>query len=731
MSLLPAIGMRTTFAVLLLVGCCVRSGDAQEATMKPQKTARKAKRWGDPIPVGEDAVTARDAAKYVFDYNLRTLVDAYKEVGSRKDAWDDAAIEWLTEVARHFAAAKGYKSPEGYKSQEELIVLAEPLVENDCDDPMVQYCLGAMLQDADQNKVAKERGTSLVEGSYVRLVERGYPANRRYSAASRIWRNYKWQKREAEETEKYFALMQKHALEMVLQDDLEGNDGRSLYDSLSTFFMYLPAEGKAEFCEAANEHAKASPFVVNMLIGQYRLDAAWEERGSGRASEVEAGGWKGFRTNMQLARESFEKAWEVAPHRPEAAAAMVRVAMASSRSPHREMRQWFDRAVKAQCDYRAAYTSLMFGLKPRWHGTHDQIYRFGVECMNTARYDTDTPFMLLNTLWSITGDVWHDSQRNLLLRKSESYKNVRTVCQRYLEQEIRSGSDEWWKTAWLGFAYYAEEWEDAARLLDELNSDLNADALSRFPLAAEEVISAIKINTSPHADAVAKAFDAADSGQREPAIVAMKELLSASDLQPSVANRVRSRLQGLNWSSEFEKGEPVSLLPEANLDGWKTVSGSWTQTDDGTIRGVSDKAGVILESEANFGTYWQISGELTHGKSPHNPWFAGILLLKDERPQYSIMFHPFEKWVAAGPHDRLKKHQQPFKPAGKTTKFVICVEGDIVSVWLNDELLIQEQEVRGLADFEDGNLAIGAKYWWPDSTLIYKNLKIEKLVPEA
>ncbi len=731
MSLSLSLRVAARLVVMLLIGCSGPIAYGQEATVEPEQTARGANRWGEPIPVGKDAVTARDAAKYVYDYNLRTLVDAYKEVGSKDDAWDEAAIEWLTEMARHFAVAKGYDSPEGFKHREELIALGEPIVESGCDDPLVEYCLGAMLQDAQQNETAEARGKRLVERSYPRLVERGYPADRCFYAARRIWRKYRWQKTKIEEAEKYFDLCQKHALEMILQDDLSGNDGRSLYGRLNDFARSMPAKVRQEFVEQAKRHAKESPYVAQMLVGEYHLYAAWKVRGGGFASEVTEEGWEGFYEHMRLARTSFEMAWEAAPHRPEAATAMVKVAEGISRSPRREMRQWFDRAVKAQCDYLTAYKNLVHGMLPHWHGSYDEIYQFGIECMNTERYDTDIPFMLCDGLWTSTRSYASMPVDDHYLKKPDIYNNVRTVCQRYVEQENASASDEWWKTVWLGFAYKAEQWEDAAQLLDELDDNPDFDALGRFPITADGVISTVKLNTSPHFDAITKAFRAADAGQRDQAVVDLKEILSSCDLHSSTSSRIRSRLQGLSWGSEFDKGEPISLLPDVNLDGWKAVAGKWTRTADNKLQGVSDTSGVILKSETDFGEYWQISGELTHGKSPHYPWFAGVLLLEDDRPKYSIMFHPTQKWVAAGLHSALSEHQRPFEPAGKTTKFVIRVEGDIVNVWLNDELVIDEKEVVGLADSEGNRLAIGAKYWWKDATLIYKNLKIEKLVPEA
>jgi hypothetical protein len=322
-----------------------------------------------------------------------------------------------------------------------------------------------------------------------------------------------------------------------------------------------------------------------------------------------------------------------------------------------------------------------------------------------------------------------NSLGNGYVRMPGIYENVQTVCQQYIEQGSEERNIPWWKTVWLCFAYLSDQWDDAARLLNELDSELDADALGRFPLAADEVISAVQLHASPQAEAIFEAFRAADSGQREQAAAALTTILAEKDIQPVVASQVRSRLQGINWGLDFQIGAPVTLVPEGNLHGWKIAAGNWTQTPDGELRGVSDAAGVMLECQTEFGTHWQFSGEVVHGKSPYNPWDAGILLNIDGRPQFSMMFNPTQKWVAAGPHRQLKMHQKPFEPQGNTTKFVIRVEDDTVNVWLNDHQVIEDQVIEGLSDLTSSRLVIGAKYTWAGSTLTYRNLEIKQVEP--
>ena len=160
------------------------------------------------------------------------------------------------------------------------------------------------------------------------------------------------------------------------------------------------------------------------------------------------------------------------------------------------------------------------------------------------------------------------------------------------------------------------------------------------------------------------------------------------------------------------------------------MSGKWSRTSAGDLKGVSDEAGVILECQGDFGQRWKLSGEVEYGKSRYNPWDAGVLLYVDGVPQFSMMFNPTEGWVAVAPEGELKRFRQPFTPNGKTVKFVVQVAGGTVNVWLNDVLVIQDQEVEGLSSAISPRVAIGAKYRWSGSVLTYRNLKIEPIEPK-
>ncbi len=705
----------------LIVASAVFCMDGEPSAAEIRGVTRPAERVGKPIPSGTEAKTFQTFVQDRLGFNLRTTVDAYRQVGSRGEMWDEAAIDFLTEVARNFSEV------EQSKTRTELVQMAELLVETGCDDPLVTYFHGALLQDLATDSVSRLKALELVEKSYPGLVGRGYPANRLTAAAKRAYKHYQNDSSQTEKAEALLRLCKTHLRDEVLQDDLSSNEGRTIYHTNLQFFASLPLDKRGEICDAIKVHQEKSPFVVNMIIGDYHYRAAWAARGSGFASTVTEEGWQGFEEHLPLARAAFERAYEAAPGRPETAAAMIAVARDTSPSPLREMRLWFDRAVAAEMDWYPAYQSFTWGLLPRWHGSHDQLYEFGVECLETKRFDTRIPYEFCECI----RDIIQDPSNPLGTKYAERpglYERVRQVCEGYLEHGITKDAARY-QTTWLGYACLTQHWADAERLLAQLGPNVDSAALSRIKLSKSAVVEAVCLHASRHADAITAAYDAADRGDREIAVDALSEILQAPDLEPEVSRYLTSRLQVLNWERQFHEWHPVALTPAATSGGWISRAGKWNVTEAGALRGVSGTTGAVLECKADFGQYWQLSGEVYHGNMPHDPWSAGVFINFQVSPQLVVLFNPTQEWVAAGPLKTLADSRKPFQSVGKTTKFVIRVAGNTVSVWLDDTLVIEDQPFEGLESSLPSRLAIGVISKLEGAALTYKSLEISQIPP--
>src|SRR5439155_8999374 len=148
----------------------------------------------------------------------------------------------------------------------------------------------------------------------------------------------------------------------------------------------------------------ANPWVVEMLYGEHEVKLAWEARGGGWANTVTDDGWKQFFDHLGRARDHLVKAHQIHPEFPEAATKMISVAMGGNgRFPENE-RDWFDKAAAAQIDHAPAYDSYVWSIYPRWGGSHQKMFQFGLECLATGRYDTVVPTELLRIVERIDSD---------------------------------------------------------------------------------------------------------------------------------------------------------------------------------------------------------------------------------------------------------------------------------------------------------------------------------------
>ena len=136
--------------------------------------------------------------------------------------------------------------------------------------------------------------------------------------------------------------------------------------------LLLPSEdpGMAGALEAAG----ADPWLVLLFRGHSEIAKAWEARGSGWAHTVSAEGWKEFSDHLALARVALERAWELRPDLPIAAAFLVTVSGGDAGDA--EMDKWFGRACEAEIDFWYAYNQYFWFNYPRWHGSTDRMRRF-------------------------------------------------------------------------------------------------------------------------------------------------------------------------------------------------------------------------------------------------------------------------------------------------------------------------------------------------------------------
>src|SRR5690606_21351518 len=85
------------------------------------------------------------------------------------------------------------------------------------------------------------------------------------------------------------------------------------------------------------------------------------------------------------------------------------------------MESLFKRAVEIDPSNYTAYSRKMYYLQPRWHGSPEEVFEFGLECIKTGRWSDKIPLAFIHgvdliadqneglyesePLWKIVNDV--------------------------------------------------------------------------------------------------------------------------------------------------------------------------------------------------------------------------------------------------------------------------------------------------------------------------------------
>jgi tetratricopeptide (TPR) repeat protein len=176
-----------------------------------------------------------------------------------------------------------------------------------------------------------------------------------------------------------------------LPDDLLAIKGIACIEDVSNNTSALNIMGK-ELDKAFEAEAPDSP-VRAIVQGESYIKSAWNARGNGFADTVTDLGWQLMRERLQKASDILEAAYAKYPDHALISWCMLTVELGQGQGRPR-METWFQRAIKANPDYYDAYRSKEEYLMPRWYGTPEDLWVFGLECAESQNWQGKTPMIL-------------------------------------------------------------------------------------------------------------------------------------------------------------------------------------------------------------------------------------------------------------------------------------------------------------------------------------------------
>ena len=637
------------------------------------------------IPAGPDVPLMKEVSQKALAFQRRMLADSYKRIGVKDDLWDDRVLAFLEGVAQRSSACWDAMS------KEELVRRGLQIYIDGCDDPLFLYEWSRFLSDAGHIYLARWA----LNESFPGLVKRGYPPFVQLWAAKKIWSNTD----KADEKKKHYLDAMITAAGQTLRNGTYRKGERDiLLEHFAELLDEVPGADGDRLLKTILDTPKLDPLVREFVLGKRHSMQAWEARGGGWASTVTEKGWAGFREHLAKAEQHLTTAWKMDPKSHHAPELMIRVTRGS--------RTWFDRAVAARFDYELAYYRRRWFLYPRWGGSYDAMYAFGLECMETNRYDTQTPYELMAVLRDIAIDRGMDFS---FIRDGQIYENAKKVLTGYITSTHDPKDRNFYRTTLMGFAVKAGQWDDARQVLDAIEGVPDAHAMHVFGvLPSENIIGAIRSFTGKIGPTVLKANGLRAQGKCDEAIRLYETTMIASK-DPSVRTYLLSVMQRTLWQRDFAAGGWVRLSADRTLNGWLPAAGYWTADKDGALIGRNTRRGAVIWCNVNFGPSFELKAKLEVIEAPHDVSKLGLAFGPRDNMSESPRWHNCHfsveaqkvflgrNWGGNEAHDASVKRVNTLR---------VQKDGRVVSVWLNDQNVCMNRPLPDYKGGQTGNVGI-------------------------
>lgn len=399
-----------------------------------------------------------------------TMVNAYDAIGMKDPKWDALARQSLAAAARTWA-----KSPRTNRDEDvEVITASTAALRAGCRDPMVIYARARSLSfygSTPQQIVRLQKG--MVEAFRVSK----YPAIRKcfgllraaqlnVEAAPGDQAVMTEAKTLAEEAMKLLP-------EVFADPKIPMMDVAAVLDVVGDASEAVEKDRTVLRDRAIDVMQKSALPQESMLLARAKIafEDGWRARGGDTADQVTPEGWRVLQARTIEARALLEKAWTLDPSDIEIAHLQLDCEVHDTHG-RAAMEQWFTAANHLDPDDARPYVSKLNWLEPKWHGSHEEMLKFGRECAATGRWSGLVPMVLVDAHWAVgmyfRGEYYSAPHREYFANSPEIWAEIKPVYDRYLQEPDASN---YHKTRYAVIAAYSGKWKEANALFTSLLPD--------------------------------------------------------------------------------------------------------------------------------------------------------------------------------------------------------------------------------------------------------------------
>jgi GYF domain 2 len=578
----------------------------------PTYGARGLEEASRPVTWNSNTLTAKDVQRQQREFRLKQWVEGYKQRGDRSEACDEMALLYLeTSVER---GAGG----DAFTNRPPTLLFANSLANNPaCTDPLVLALTGIDGNGLSGNILRLKKALNGFENS----KHLAYP---KLCATVDLGNDLLKSKTHPEE----IPALDTSARDLFRQAFTDGSLTPADQDEYAEILVNgwgrdFFDRNEETVCDIAKNAGSSYEWLALVLEGQRQVNDAWKVRGGGYANTVTEEAWKGFAERLGLAQRALTRAWKLRPELPIAPAMMIRVAMGESSVE--EMRTWFDRAVAAQIDYPLAWSSMRWGLRPRWFGSLEAMEAFGATGVNTRRFDTDVPRMYYDTMADYEAEMSAPIGTHYYNRP-EVWPVMQRMYEGYIAEPSQRENQAGWRTAYASAAYLAGKYDVARTQLEALDWKPSG-SMANWGVDLSLLAGEVAARTGRHGEEVAEAETAWRADLCKAALDIYDRLTNASDADERTREFARCRCAGLEIEQKLSEGGWVDFLPQSDDDpNWVYKWGEAHKVADGALEIESGPNGHLCYSRVRPGPNFEVKGEFELVKSSTKDFRAGLVM---------------------------------------------------------------------------------------------------------
>lgn len=362
------------------------------------------------------------------------LVAAYERVGEKDPKWDGPVRKCLLAAAEQQVFGSIILTAQ----QRTLAESSHAAVEAGCTDPLVDYLHARYHRH--EGVDAAQRLAQLIRTAE-RLQASAYPAMQKFHACLYVAELNMGTANGKKVTTAEARVWQKSAQENLVAALQE--PATEVADATDACLALLrAAETNAKLYE---EHYRAleMPLFQHwpekggafLVKGAFQIKYAWFARGSGYANTVTELGGRLFAERLQEARAALDRAWALDSTDPRICYNQLTVELGMG-EVRADMERWFERGMNLDPNDYDLCRHKLYYLEPKWHGSPEDMVRFGRECVVSPRWGGRVPLILVDAYDKIATYL-DEAGRAEMWRNPGVWKDVRFSYERYFELNPR------------------------------------------------------------------------------------------------------------------------------------------------------------------------------------------------------------------------------------------------------------------------------------------------------